>query len=315
MQKALFETINTASAWLIKGGLSSALLFSLSACSHAHFNKKCKFSVPYRAEITNIDSTYNPRVPPYAAYPIARFNREDVVAIAQREWRLFGQPIVDIDPKQTREVDNFPSKSKPERQAGLWQRIGEYWWIGQPLEAKESYWTGLSADNGKIFPAKNDGEKAWSAAFISYVMRVAGAGNHFVYAANHSTYINAAISQSPHGLKGKNPSNYAPKKGDILCTGRGKSRNIQFNDLPSKEFFPAHCGIVTSAPHFGTPFGWEIDTIGGNVEDQVALTHVPVNKKGHVSSKNGNSLDPRFPWCAILAPQYQQAKDTIQKKG
>ncbi|KMQ95050.1 hypothetical protein RF55_4754 [Lasius niger] len=242
---------------------------------------------------------------------MAPFNREDVVAIAQREWRLFGQKIVDIDPRQTREISSLPPREKPERQAGLWQRIGEYWWIGQPYYAKEAWWTGLSIESGEIFKAKEDGQRAWSAAFISYVMRVAGAGNRFVYAANHSTYINAAKSRAPHGLRAKNPATYAPKKGDILCTGRGSARKIDFSSLPTEEFFPAHCGIVTSGKILGSPFGRQIETIGGNVEDQVALTHVPVDRTGHVSDQTGKSLDPRFPWCVILAPHYTQAKDPL----
>ena len=42
------------------------------------------------------------------------------------------------------------------------------------------------------FPAGQDGTYAWSAAFISYVMRIDGAGPKFPYAISHSTYINAA---------------------------------------------------------------------------------------------------------------------------
>jgi len=46
--------------------------------------------------------------------------------------------------------------------------------------------------HGKVFPPEDDGEFAWSAAFISYVMRIAGAGAAFPYAADHAVYINAA---------------------------------------------------------------------------------------------------------------------------
>ena len=42
------------------------------------------------------------------------------------------------------------------------------------------------------FPASEDGTYAWSAAFVSYVMRIAGAGARFPYSASHSDYINLA---------------------------------------------------------------------------------------------------------------------------
>ncbi len=62
-------------------------------------------------------------VPEFASKPYAPFTRADVVAIALREWRLFGQPI-DDDPPDTRPPP--PPELKPERMAGLWQRVGEY---------------------------------------------------------------------------------------------------------------------------------------------------------------------------------------------
>ena len=47
---------------------------------------------------------------------------------------------------------------------------------------------------GTPFDFVHDARYAWSAAFISYVMRIDGAGDRFPYAPNHSTYINAAAS-------------------------------------------------------------------------------------------------------------------------
>ena len=38
---------------------------------------------------------------------------------------------------------------------------------------------------------------AWSAAFIWYVMRLAGAGGSFPYSENHADYINAAAAMMP----------------------------------------------------------------------------------------------------------------------
>ena len=57
-------------------------------------------------------------VPPFAKVPYEPFSREAVVAIALREWRLFGQTIANPQADATRTI-------KPEREAGLWQRVGD----------------------------------------------------------------------------------------------------------------------------------------------------------------------------------------------
>src|SRR5215467_6958261 len=111
-------------------------------------------------------------IPPFARWPYQAFSREAAVQIALREWRAFGQPIV------------FPNTELPEdeeREEGLWQRVGEYWWLGLDPRWREQNWTGIHDENGIVFPEREDGNYAWSAAFISYVMRIAGAGSRFPY--------------------------------------------------------------------------------------------------------------------------------------
>ena len=122
-------------------------------------------------------------VPPFARVPYEPFSRAAVVAIALREWRLFGAPVND---------DDHLNWDKPERNAGLWQRVGEYWYAGMNPGTPGSRWTGKHDEYGREFPPEADGNFAWSAAFVSYVMRTAGAANAFPYAADHAFYINAA---------------------------------------------------------------------------------------------------------------------------
>ena len=43
---------------------------------------------------------------------------------------------------------------------------------------------------------------AWSAAFVSYVMRIAGAGARFPYSASHSDYIDIAKQMTLHHATG-----------------------------------------------------------------------------------------------------------------
>ncbi len=236
-------------------------------------------------------------VPPFALVPWEPFSRADVVAIAQREWRLFGQPI-DDDAPGTRPPP-LP-EDKPERMPGLWQRIGEYWWIGQDPGEIEVSWTGIHDADGRLFPADEDGHYAWSAAFISYVMRIAGAGPDFPYSPNHSTYINAAAIGATPLLRAYRPSDYAPEQGDLICAGRGIAAKLKFDDLPTASSFPSHCAIVTAVSQ------GEISIIGGNVDDAVTLTHVPVTRAGNLADQQGLVMDTRYPWMVVLKVNYAQ---------
>ncbi|HEY5210574.1 MAG TPA: DUF2272 domain-containing protein [Stellaceae bacterium] len=239
-------------------------------------------------------------VPSFASRPYEPFNRADTVAIAMREWRLFGAKIDDSAP-ETRPVP-LPA-DKPERQPGLWQRVGEYWWIGLAVPAgaavpREEGWTGKHDEAGGLFPASDDGRYAWSAAFISYVMRIAGAGPRFPYSANHYTYVNAAAAGTSPILQALAPNAYAPRLGDLICFGRGGSAGLTFADLPTSHGWPGHCAfVVESQPG-------NLSIIGGNVDDAVTLTHVPVTEGGMLAQPDGTILDPRYHWFVVLRVRY-----------
>lgn len=245
---------------------------------------------------------YDSHVPDFATRNFTPFNRQDVVAIALREWRLFGMPVNDDDPELRPEPTL--ASVKPERAPGLWQRVGEYWWIGQDPAETEVSWSGKYDAEGNRFPVAHDGHYAWSAAFISYVMRVAGANSRFPYSPNHSTYINAAASGQSSGLRAQNPANYVPRTGDLICVGRGGSRSVRYSQLPTSYGFPAHCGIVVATGQNGQPFGHQLSIIGGNIDDAVALTHVPTDAAGAISSQDGQSYDSRYPWLTVLQVLY-----------
>ena len=231
------------------------------------------------------------RVPPFARVPYEPFSRESVVAIALREWRLFGQPIE--DPAVER-------GGKPERDPGLWQRVGEYWWIGMNPDSPEAGWTGKHDGNGHVFAPDIDGDFAWSAAFISYVMRIAGAGSRFPYSADHAVYMNAAkrvtLGETNDWLvRAERVDLYAPQPGDLICTGRARAVGLRYDDLPTAGLFPAHCDIVVDTSQSG-----RIAAIGGNVGDAVTLKYVPVTAEGRLATPDGAVLDPRYPWMAVL---------------
>src|SRR5437870_12577123 len=116
-------------------------------------------------------------IPPFARLPYQPFSREAAIQIAYREWRAFGQPVV------------FPHTELPfdnERAEGLWQRVGEYWWLGLSMGYSEQGFTGKHDSSGRVFAEQEDANYAWSAAFIDYVMRMAGARDRFLYSPSPS---------------------------------------------------------------------------------------------------------------------------------
>ena len=226
--------------------------------------------------------------PPFANLPYQPFSRSAAIAIATDEWHLWGNRTGE-DPNYTQ-----TEATMGERQQGLWQRIGEYWWEGMNAGPPESRWTGKHDAQGKIFPIAVNGQYAWSAAFISYIMRIAGAGPNFPYAADHATYINyAARPARAKLLIAENPAAYAPQPGDLACFPRGAARNLTFADLPTSYNFPAHCSIVVAVS------AGDIDIIGGNVDDAVVLEHVPTNAQGLIADTSRN-------WFVVLRVLYSE---------
>jgi len=228
-------------------------------------------------------------VPNFAAQPYAPFNREDAVAIALREWRLFGSNT----------DEQGETAQKPERAPGLWERVGEYWWLGLGGAGREARWTGKHDEDGRVFPASDDERYAWSAAFISYVMRIAGAGSRFPYASNHSTYVNAAASGTSSILVAHPAQSYAPNVGDLLCFGREWSFGLSFKDLPKPGIWPGHCAIVVAAPRSG-----QFDVVGGNDNDAVTMAHVSVGADGSLTSADGGR-----PWPIAIQVRYDAETD------
>jgi hypothetical protein len=109
---------------------------------------------------------------------------------------------------------------------------------------------------------------------VSYVMRIAGAGPHFPYAADHADYINIAKRMATKQASGwdvvaERPESYAPRPGDLICTGRGSAARLRYDDLPAGRF-PAHCDIVVDVT------ADQLTAIGGNVDDAVTMRHLPL---------------------------------------
>ena len=243
-------------------------------------------------------STPPPRAPTDAADEEG-FSRNTAVSVAMREWRMFGSRVNDDAPGSRLPLTE---DEMPDRQEGLWQRVGNYWATGQNAGTRASYWTGKTDESGAVFPAEEADSFAWSAGFISFIMRVSGAGPGFAYSPSHSTYINAAWRQasgdtSRWRIVAQRPALYAPKLGDLICTGRDNSAGITYDELPAR--FPGHCDIVVAVrPGM-------LSVVGGNVSAAVTMKHVPITSDGLLVTAGGMLVDDRYPWFVVLQVLYE----------
>jgi hypothetical protein len=107
----------------------------------------------------------------------------------------------------------------------------------------------------------------WSAVFISYVLRTAGAGPAFRYSGAHQTYIRAA-RENRLSRNRDNPfwafraTEVAPRIGDLVCASRQNS-GATYDNIAGPQARATHCDVVTEvAPG-------RIRVIGGNVSQTV----------------------------------------------
>lgn len=181
-----------------------------------------------------------------------------VVRVAINEWKGWGEPTIQKDGKQTR-------KGGFEADKGFSQRVSEYWKIG----------TGSQLTG-------QDRDVPWSSAFISYIMKKAGAGDKFVYNASHSKYITDSISNRKKGklneaFVGYKINEVSPEVGDLVCYSR--QSGVGYDTTGN---YKSHCDLVVKKSKN------QIEVIGGNVNDSVTKKIVSTDSKGIVTDKKYN---------------------------
>lgn len=125
-----------------------------------------------------------------------------------------------------------------------------------PLKERiEAYWRFLDPAGAPF--------AAWSAAFISYMAHLAGAGESFRYSCRHSEYVHRAINARLSGgdtpFAGYRADELSIAPGDIVGMNRSSAPGIEYGWAAGNERYKSHCDIVVSV----TPEA--ITTIGGNV--------------------------------------------------
>ncbi len=152
-----------------------------------------------------------------------------------------------------KEYDMYKSKDECDDEI-LRRRIGDYW------------------DNiNKNLAYDGCTKKAWSAVFVSYMMRLAGAKDRFVYNSGHAAYIYDSFNGG-RGLynSAADISKSFPKLGHLACRGRTENYySWKYSDFlvwsqRKYAFISSHCDIIVDIQ------GDKITTIGGNLGDQVS---------------------------------------------
>jgi LAS superfamily LD-carboxypeptidase LdcB len=104
----------------------------------------------------------------------------------------------------------------------------------------------------------------WSAVFVSWVMRSAGAGQDFAYSHAHRVYVRAArnnrcTNNIANPFWAYRATEVAPEPGDLVCRSR-HSPPVTYENIVQPVLWGMHCDIVTAPASAG-----QIMVTGGNV--------------------------------------------------
>jgi hypothetical protein len=106
---------------------------------------------------------------------------------------------------------------------------------------------------------------AWSAAFISYMVHLAGGEDRFHYTFRHSDYIyraiNTHLARQGGAFIGLRADERPIEPGDIVGMNRSEAEPIEYDWAAEHERYKSHCDIVISAGAEG------LVTVGGNVAE------------------------------------------------
>jgi hypothetical protein len=181
--------------------------------------------------------------------------RQRIVRIANQELARWGNGAIKETAPRTRRV------------------LQDYWRTG----------VGRSVSDAQLgdpaFQARE--ENSWSAAFISWVMRTAGAGDAFIRSRAHATYTRAAIdnrlANNNNPFKAYRITELAPQVGDLVCNSRAGS-GATYDNIKRGMF--THCDIVTEVRP------GSLTVVGGNVNNSVAQKTRRTDANGRIAEPN-----------------------------
>ncbi|WP_157271982.1 DUF2272 domain-containing protein [Azohydromonas aeria] len=206
--------------------------------------------------------------------------RQRLLYVARQEWSLWGRGRWDL----ASDTFEWPNAAPPqEHEPGPASRVLLYWQMfqaGQGFEAGEA-----QHGDGSLV--------AWSAVFISFLMKSAGIGEGvFPASALHWDYIRYALdAPNPRGFEALDAAVAPPLAGDLICAPRGETalRVTAFAQLAGADSRGGyHCDLVVEVG------AGQLGAIGGNVRNAVTWSRVPLDDNG--------LLQPtaKRPWIVVL---------------
>ncbi|WP_405639599.1 DUF2272 domain-containing protein [Streptomyces sp. NBC_00019] len=130
------------------------------------------------------------------------------------------------------------------------------------------------------------GGHPWSAVFISWVMRQAGAGSDFAYSTAHREYVSAA-KRNAETANTANPfwtyavEKIVPEVGDLVCADRdsgGGCGGVTYATIDNGTAWSTHCDVVTAVDRTGRT----LTAVGGNVSQSVKAKTIAIDAQGFV---------------------------------
>ena len=189
--------------------------------------------------------------------------------VAWQEWTRFGRSTVVYGGSAGGYVNR---SGVDERSEPLSSRVADYWGTcGHPE------WNGRTSG------------RPWSGAFVVWVMAHSGvSATAFPRAGRHGEYL-AALYDHEHSRRGASfalhaPTEYAPKPGDLVCTGTAGPTWRHADPRTARrriDTTASHCDVVTDVR------GGFIHAIGGNVKDSVTMSLYPADSRGRLAPTPG----------------------------
>jgi hypothetical protein len=296
--------------------IAAAALVLLSACTTV--------SEPVRPQAHALPDTERPLTRPGATA------RERIVEIATQEWTRWGGQVVRLgrDDSSCVTYSPVPAPALPEiPEAQPATRAGapaaattdtESKTNGNPPPADSCLsfpdGTGMEATLAGCSLARRywgivgeapscrqvtQGSWAWSAVFVSWVLRKAGLDERqFLTGQSHSMYVvDARDGVLPRPAFHIEPVPAMPRPGDIICAGRGRDRYLE--DIAEIGFgtTPMHCDIVVAVD----PAAGVVRAIGGNVQQSVSMEEIELGDSGRLDGVTNSHM----PWLLVMRNDLQ----------
>lgn len=136
-----------------------------------------------------------------------------------------------------------------------------------------------------IPPPDDIGDFPWSAVFISWCAKTAGAtAAEFKFSDAHAVFVQAAIQNAESNVgvfRGRRVDSYKPKVGDIIQRNRSGG-TITYDQARARSNYPSHSAIVVEVNQAAAI------TVGGNETDSVRRKQVPLTSSGLIQAAPAN---------------------------